>query len=268
MGGQIENCYVTDVGIFANTNDYFLYAGGISGKPANVTNSGIFYVAIKGNIFNAGGIAGSAGGSRLYSANNSELSVFYGGNIRGCFVRRFSAFVENAAGGIAGEASTKAETASGTNIAVISNSYATELELAAGVFEDERRTRAVKIGATGGIIGTDGIENHGHLVTNTVSIADYAVIGAQSKSVYDSTVRLAPSYAFYQPGILDVINRNTVMPGDYENETDKKEIFTGSFIFANDNPDAEFVPNSDEYGRLPFPREIAGLFEITQYAES
>ena len=89
LGGQIENCYVTNVGIFSYIDDYYLYAGGISGKPANVINSGVYHLSIRGNIFNAGGIAGSAGGSRLYSAVGSELPIFYGGKFA-VYTVRFS----------------------------------------------------------------------------------------------------------------------------------------------------------------------------------
>ena len=38
-GGEISGCYVTDFGIYAYLDDYYLYAGGISGKPASVTDS-------------------------------------------------------------------------------------------------------------------------------------------------------------------------------------------------------------------------------------
>jgi len=86
------------------------------------------------------------------------------------------------------------------------------------------------------------------------------VIGMASKSMFDDTVRLAPLHAFYQNGILDVLNRNTVTPNN------PKIIFTGSFIFADD------FRNSDEDtsaggGSYAFPSEIAGLFEKTQIQE-
>lgn len=72
LGGQIENCYVQDFGIYNNLPDYYLYAGGISGKPANVFNSSVYFVSTDGNIFNAGGIVGCASGARLYDANGHE----------------------------------------------------------------------------------------------------------------------------------------------------------------------------------------------------
>jgi len=251
IGGQIENCYVINVEIVAELDDYFLYVGGISGKPANVINSGVNYFAVKGNIFHAGGIVGSAGGTRLYSADGAELPIFYGGNIQGCFVRNFVAYVENSAGGIAGEGSTNAENA------LISNSYATWLDFRVGIFavEDKDRVNPLTVGISGGIIGMDGNENHGHLISNTVSLAYYPVIGSANRSVYDETVRLAPYDAFNQSGILTVVNRNTVHPNA------PAIIFTGSFIFAEDDR------NSDESGKYAFPTEIAGLFErtVTQY---
>gem|GEM_PF-1456290 len=241
LGGQIENCYVTNVGIFSYIDDYYLYAGGISGKPVNVINSGVYHLSIRGNIFNAGGIAGSAGGSRLYSAVGSELPIFYGGNIQGCSVRRFSASVENAAGGITGESSTNAEGA------IISNCYAASLDFSVGVFEDTQRTKVIRSGLMGGIIGSDGVEDYGHLLTNSVSQSGFSVIGVVRRSQYDDTVRLAPIYAFRQEGLLSVINRNTVHPDN------PGVIFTGNFVFAEDER------NSDEFGKYPFPKEISEL---------
>ena len=249
LGGHIENCYVTNVRIYAGINDYFLYAGGISGKPANVINSGVYSLTIEGNIFHAGGIAGSAGGSRLYKADGSELPVFYGGNIQGCYVRGFTAFVETSAGGIAGEGTTNVEHA------LISNCYTTNLDLVAGIFENNDRTKPIKLGRAGGIIGTDGNDNNGHLIMNSVSDSLYLVIGSPRKSTFDGTVRLAPAYAYYQAGILDVLNRNTVHPDN------PGEIFTGGFMFAEDER------NSDDNGAYPFPSQIAELFVKTVIAE-
>jgi hypothetical protein len=246
LGGQIENCYVTDVGIFVEISSNFLYAGGISGKPANVVNSGVYHLAIRGNIFHIGGISGSAGGSRLHRADGSGLSAFYGGNIQGCFVRRFTGEAINSAGGIAGEASTNAANA------VISNNYSTELALSAGIFANEERSVLIRRGFTGGIIGSDGNDRHGHLLMNSVSPIGLPVVGAASNSVYntnadDGSVWLAPTDAFYRESILEIVNRNAVHP---ENPS---EMFAGTFIFASDGR------NSDEGGRLPFPAGIAEL---------
>jgi hypothetical protein len=224
-----------------------LHVGGISGKPANVINSGVNGLTIEGNIFHAGGIVGSAGGTRLYSADGRELPVFYGGNIQGNFVRNFTAYVENSAGGIVGESSTNAENA------LISNNYATVLDFRVGIFaeDDHERLTPITIGIVGGIIGTDGNDNHGHLVVNTVSDAFYPVIGRANKSAFDDTVRLAPPHAYSQSGILDVMNRNTVHPNN------PAIIFTGGFMFAEDER------NSDENGAYAFPSGISGLFDRT-----
>lgn len=239
LGGQIENCYVTDFGIYASLEDYFLYAGGISGKPANVVNSAVYDFSAQGNIFNAGGIAGSCGGSRMYNPIGNELPDFYGGNIQGCIARNIVLDTETSAGGITGESSTNAENA------VISNCYANELDFKTGVYEDEK---LVKSGYSGGIIGADGKENNGHKVMNTVSPADLKVIGNRSVSKYDDTVRLAPDYAFYQENILTVLNKNTINPDN------PKEIYTGNFVF-----DGNLF--GDDSGSLAFPSEIADLFE-------
>lgn len=239
LGGQIENCYVTDFGISAYLDDYFLYAGGISGKPANVVNSAVYDFSAQGNIFNAGGIAGSGGGSRMYNPTGKELPDFYGGNIQGCLARNISLNTENSAGGIAGESSTNSENA------VISNCYASELDFTTGVYEEEK---LVKSGYSGGICGADGKENNGHKIMNNVSPADMKVIGSRKISEYDDTVRLAPEYAFYQENILTVLNKNTINPDN------PKEIYTGNFMFNSDL-------FADDSGSLAFPAEIADLFE-------
>lgn len=239
LGGQIENCYITDFGVSASLNDYFLYVGGISGKPANVFNSVVYNFSAQGNIFNAGGIAGSCGGSRMYNPTGKELPDYYGGNIQGCAARKIVITTESSAGGIAGESSTDAENA------VISNCYANELTLVSGIFEDNKM---IKTGYCGGIIGSDGKEKNGHKIMNTVSTADFSVIGNKKFSDYDETIRLAPDYAFYQENILTVINKNTIRPDN------PKEIYTGNFIF-------DIALFGDENGGLAFPSEISDLFE-------
>ena len=240
LGGQIENCYVSDFGIFAYLDDYFLYAGGISGKPANVVNSAVYYFSAQGNIFNAGGIAGSGSGAKMYNPTGKELPDFYGGNIQGCLARNIIFATETSAGGIVGESSTDAENA------VISNCYANELDFKVGVYEEDK---LVKSGYSGGICGTDGKENNGHKIMNTVSPADVKLIGSKKISEYDDTVRLAPDYAFYQENILTVLNKNTISPDN------PKEIYTGNFMFGDSSV------FGDESGSLPFPSEISDLFE-------
>lgn len=240
IGGQIENCYVTDFGIFASLDSYFLYAGGISGKPANVINSAVYYFSAQGNIFNAGGIVGSCAGSRMYNPAGKELPDCYGGNIQGCLARKIILTAEACTGGIAGESSTDSENA------VISNCYSTELDFTTGVFEENK---LVKAGYAGGITGTDGKEKNGHKIMNTVSPADLQVIGNKTVSDYDDSVRLAPAYAFYQENILTVLNKNTINPDN------PKEIYTGNFMFSSNGL------FGDENGNLPFPSEIADLFE-------
>lgn len=245
-GGDIDSCYVTDFGIYAYLNDYFLYAGGISGKPANVTNSAVFYFSADGNIFNAGGIAGCGSGSRMYNPTGEILPECYGGNIRGCVARRIILRSENSGGGIVGEGG------SGAKDAIISNCYANELTLDVGVYSsDSDSSELIKVGTSGGIIGTDGNEEYGHLIMNTVSPTDLSVIGKTSNSEYDESIRLAPAHAFYQNNILTVINKNTIDP------IDPKEIFTGNFKFGDSSV------FGDDSGSLPYPAEIEDLFEKT-----
>lgn len=248
-GGQIEDCYVTDFGIYAYLEDYILYAGGISGKPANVINSCVYYYSANGNIFNAGGIAGSAEGARTYDAKGQELPEYYGGNIQGCVARNIILNSEMSAGGIAGIGCSNAEHV------LISNCYANELHISCGEYEDEERTKVIKQGVAGGVIALDGTGNYGHTISNTVSLSDFSVIGKKEKSTYDETVRLAPAHAFYQENIQTVINRNTVNPAN------PKEIFTGSFIFGKEG---EF---GDEIGNLAFPSTIQDLLQITVIQE-
>lgn len=242
LGGQIENCYVNDFGIYANLDDYILYAGGLSGKPANVVDSAVFLFSAEGNIFYGGGICGSIGGAKYHNAAGRELPQCYGGSVQGCTARQIFLTAEAAGGGIAGEASTDAEGA------MIANCYTNTLNMTVGIYDD---TNLIKQGAVGGIIGMDGNEKNGHLITGCVSPVDFAVIGQQSLSRYDDTVRLAPAYAFYQENILSVINRNTVLPDA------PGEIFTGSFKFG------DAAVYGDESGALPYPAAIEDLFAKT-----
>lgn len=241
LGGHIENCYVTDFGIYASLDNYYLYVGGISGKPASVTNSAVYFYSAQGKIFNAGGIAGGSG-ARMYDPTGKELPAYYGGSIQGCVARNIILSSEVAGGGIIGEGSTNADAA------MISNCYANELSFNIGEYDADGVL--IKAGSTGGVIGSDGVEKNGHLVTNTVSLANFSVIGNKKSSYYDETVRLAPDYAFYQENILTVINKNSIHPDA------PREIFTGCFKF-----DGAFF--GDETGALSFPETVTDLFQIT-----
>lgn len=242
LGGQIEDCYVTDFGIYAYLDDYILYAGGLSGKPASVSNSVVSLFSAEGNIFYGGGICGSVGGAKYHNAAGRELPSCYGGSIQGCAARQIYLTAEAAGGGIAGEAGTDAEGA------MISNCYADTLTLMVGIYENDELKQQ---GFAGGIIGTDGSESNGHLISGCVSPVEFPVIGKQSVSMFDDTVRLAPSYAYYQENILSVINRNTVLPDN------PKEIFTGGFKFG------DAAVYGDENGALPYPENIEDLFAKT-----
>lgn len=244
-GGEITDCYVTDFGIYCNIDSYFLYCGGISGKPANVTNCGVYFMSAQGNIFHAGGIVGSAMGTRAYDAKNREIPDCYGGNILGCTARNILLQAEYASDGIAGEAATD-----GTS-PMIANCYANELSLSSGTNDSKEQQKPTKEGVVGGIIALDGSGKNGHYIIDCVSLADYSVIGKGNKSTVDESVRQAPAYAFYQQNILTVINRNTVNPAN------PNEIFTGNFMFGENG---EF---GDQTGSLPYPSPIKDLFEKT-----
>ena len=245
IGGEINGCYVTDFGIFAELPDYYLYCGGISGKPAAVTDSAVYYYSAQGNIFNAGGVVGSAAGARAYDARGRELPNCYGGSIQGCLVRNIILKTETAAGGIAAEGTTDAEGA------LISNCYCNELDFSCGEFKDAERVECIKAGIVGGIIAVDGSGHNGHTIMNCVAHADFKVIGQKTKSVFDNTVRLAPAYAYYQENILTVLNKNTVSP------VNPKEIYTGSFMFGENGV------FGDDQGSFAYPEKISDLLAKT-----
>ena len=245
IGGQIDGCYVTDFGIFNELPEYYLYCGGVSGKPASVSDSAVYYYSAQGNIFNAGGIVGSAAGARAYDAKGRELPNSYGGSIQGCLARNIILKTETVAGGIAAEGTTDAESA------IISNCYCNELDFSCGEFKDAERIECIKQGTVGGMIALDGSGKHGHLITNCVSHADFKVIGQKTRSSFDDTVRLAPAYAFYQENILTVLNKNTVNP------VNPKEIYTGSFMFGENGA------FGDETGSLAYPEKISDLLAKT-----
>ena len=250
-GGQIEDCYVEDTGISVYADDYILNVGGISGKPANVLNSVVYNYSANGNIFNAGGIVGSAAGSRMYDAKGLELPDYYGGNIQGCIARTIWFNNEVAAGGIAGVGGSDAENP------VISNCYAMEINFNCGEYSNDSNHTLIKEGICGGIIGTEGAFKNGHIVTNTVSVAEKLVIGKKTKSKYDDTVRQAPDYAYYQANILTVINSPTVNPDN------PKEIFTGIFKFNSSD-----IFGDKEKGALSYPETIEDLFAKTIMEEN
>lgn len=241
-GGQIEDCYVTDVSVNVYSDDYILNVGGISGKSANSINCVVSGFSCSGKIFNAGGIVGSASGSRMYDAKGRELPNYYGGNIQGCVSRNTSLSCELCAGGIAAVGGSNGESP------IISNCYSCEFYPICGEYTKDQLT---KEGIVGGILGMDGTFENGHNITNTVSVAEYSVIGKAQKSKYDDTVRQAPDYAYYQQNILTVINKNTVSP------VNPKEIFTGSFAFGS----AETF--GSDSGALSYPTAIEDLFEKT-----
>ena len=205
-------------------------------------NSSVYYYSTNGNVFHAGGIAGSAAGSSLYDADGKELPDYYGGNIQGCGAGKLILNAELSVGGIAGVGGTKAKGA------LISNSYANNVTFKCGILGMQKEV--IEEGSIGGIIGADASTGNGHLITNTVSVTDYPVIGQKAKSHFDDTVRMAPEFAFYQENIQGVINKNTVNPDN------PKEIFTGSFTFT---------PGlfGDDTGALAYPSGLADLFEKT-----
>jgi hypothetical protein len=248
QGGIFENCYVADFGIYSTADDqYFLNAGGISGKPTNITNSGVFNVYISGNIFNAGGLIGSAEGTRIYNAAGEELPITVGGNVLGCFAKTVTIYAENSVGGLVGIGSTDSENA------YIANSYTAETTLAAGLWNDDGIQ--TKQGFVGGIMGCDGTGKNGHIFTRMLSQDGYYALGENAKSTWDDTVLTAPLSAFYLDGMLESLNRGTV-------GVNEKEIFTGQFIF-----EINIAATTRKNGGMPFPQTISTFLPIETIKE-
>lgn len=251
LGGQIENCYVENFTVSCDIGTYFAYVGGISGKPASVTDSAVKDLKLSGRIFSCGGIVGSAAGAKKYGTNGEALQDNYGGNIQGCAVITAEMDSEFATGGIAGESSSK------TPNRLISNCYSCGLTMSSGV---KSEGAIVNSGYLGGIIGSDGQEFNGHTVINCVSPADYKIIGNASKSKFDKSNRLAPPYAFLQDTILSVLNLNSVSPDNPD------VIFTGEFIADNklmySNSDGTVVE-----GTLAYPAKLKDLIDRTKTYE-
>lgn len=237
IGGQIEDCLVKKLSVSCYIDKYFLFSGGISGKPANVINSLVSDYKVNGKIFTCGGIAGSAGGSRKYNALGETLPDYYGGNIQGCAAINLELNSEFAAGGITGEATSAA------NDMLISNCYAYNASVNSGT-RDSGYIK--KSGYNGGVIGYDGQEMNGHTVINCVAPTEYNFIGSALKTKGDDTVRLAPAFAYHQETILNVLNNNSI------NKNNPSEIFTG--IYKIDGL------LSDD-GVLAYPETIAKLFD-------
>lgn len=239
LGGKIEDCYVNNFAVYNCLKDYYLYVGGVSGRPTSVTDTFITGFSTSGNIFNVGGLVGSASGTRLYDLLGNELPTYFGGSIQGCVVKNINLYSEVACGGIAGEGTSNSKGA------IISNCYVKDMSAACGIYDDENKIMT-EIGAIGSVVGADGHEKFGHLITNCIVPTDFEIIDCKSSTKTDDTIRLAPEYAYYQENILTVLNKNSI---DKENN-----VFTGAFKFNN--------TVGDNGGLLAFPTDIEDLFNI------
>lgn len=247
LGGQIEDCFVQEVAIYSNIDKYYRFVGGIAGKPANVINSSTYVFSATGNIFTAGGIAGSGTGAKKYDAAGKELANAYGGNFQGCTARSIMVASEFAGGGIIGEGGTNSSSA------LISNCYSMDLILQIGSVVNDSIS---KPGYSGGIIGADSEELNGHTLLNNVSPTEEPVIGLADKSKYDKTNRQAPTYAYYQNSILDVINASSVNPKK------PKEIFTGNYEFNYDFYGETESDGATVDAPLPISKSIEDLMYV------
>lgn len=195
-GGMISDCYASEVSISGGE-----VVGGIVGNACSVTGSLANGITTSGANRSAGGIAGTAYGTKIY--DNGAAYHYSGGNIIGCGVRLFTSKSENS-GGIVGEATAH------TSSAYIKSCYV------ANIYLNGKNN--------GGIVGADGqYEPHRIvycLVDNTNS---YAVIGGSDvRSISKTMVLSVPADSgLTVDGVLSVLNATGSGYSDWERSADK-----------------------------------------------
>lgn len=180
-GGVISDCFVNEIAITDGEN-----VGGIVGNACSVTGSLANGVTTDGTINSAGGIAGTASGTRIY--DNGGEYYYSGGNIIGCGVRTFISTAANS-GGIVGTATANAKSA------YIKSCYA------ANIYLNGKNN--------GGIVGADG-ENEPHRIAYCLvdNSNGYAVIGgSEVRSISKTMVLSVPADSgLTVEGVLSVLN--------------------------------------------------------------
>lgn len=180
-GGMISDCLASEIAINGGGN-----VGGIVGNACSVTGCLTNGVTADGGIKSAGGIAGTAYGTRIY--DNGGEYYYSGGNIIGCGVRTFISTAENS-GGIIGTATSDAKSA------YIKSCYAANIYLN-GI-------------NNGGIAGADGEKELHRIAYCLIDSANgYPVIGGDNvRSISKTMVLSVPADSgLTVEGVLSVLN--------------------------------------------------------------
>lgn len=180
-GGSISYCYASEVSIEGGKN-----VGGIVGNACTVSCCLVNGITTSGNISSAGGICGTAYGTKIF--DNGDKSYMSGGTIIGCGVRTFTSKATNS-GGIVGTATAD------TNSAYIKSCYAANIYL-----NGENN---------GGIVGADGKYKAHRIVYCLVDNANgYAVVGGDKvRSISKRMVLSVPADSgLTVDGVLSVLN--------------------------------------------------------------
>lgn len=180
-GGSISYCYPSEVSIEGGKN-----VGGIVGNACTVSCCLVNGITTSGNISSAGGICGTAYGTKIF--DNGDKSYMSGGTIIGCGVRTFTSKATNS-GGIVGTATAD------TNSAYIKSCYAANIYL-----NGENN---------GGIVGADGKYKAHRIVYCLVDNANgYAVVGGDKvRSISKRMVLSVPADSgLTVDGVLSVLN--------------------------------------------------------------
>lgn len=180
-GGVISDCLANEIAINGGEN-----VGGIVGNACSVTGCLANGVTADGGIKSAGGIAGTAYGTRIY--DNGGEYCYSDGNIIGCGVRTFVSTAENS-GGIIGTATSDAKSA------YIKSCYV------ANIYLNGRNN--------GGVAGADG-EKEPHRIAYCLidSANGYPVIcGENVRSISKTMVLSVPGGSgLTVEGVLSVLN--------------------------------------------------------------
>ncbi len=180
-GGIISDCYVNEIAFTDGEN-----VGGIVGNACSVTGSLANGITTSGEIKSAGGIAGTAYGTKIY--DSGDKSYMSGGTIIGCGVRTFTSKATNS-GGIVGTATSEGGSA------FIKSCYA------ANIYLNGKNN--------GGIAGADGEHSPHRIVYCLADNANnYPVIGGENpRSVSKTMVLSVPADSgLTVDGVLSVLN--------------------------------------------------------------
>ncbi len=180
-GGVISDCYVNEISITDGDN-----AGGIVGNACSVSGCLANGITTSGEIKSAGGICGTAYGTKIY--DSGDRAYLSGGSIIGCGVRTFTSTAKDS-GGIVGTTTANA------NSAYIKSCYVANIYL-----NGENN---------GGIAGADGeLEPHRIAYCLVDNTNGYAVVGGSDvRSISKRMVLSVPADSgLTVEGVLSVLN--------------------------------------------------------------